>query len=220
MKNILLFEQYSPNIDIKNDLTNHLSQFPYISYTLKDADKNVIITFNKDVNAKYGLGLLEPFNKEVVTKTPLSVKVINMKNIDKFQEFNGKTILQNIEKVDFPELKIFNLESKLDTGASCSSIYASKIKINRETKKVSFVLLDDSYEQYTGNMISVPIHSEIRVQSSNGDESSRPLIQTDIVIKGKTYEIFISLSTERKKLEYAVLLGKDILSNFLIQAGI
>jgi hypothetical protein len=220
MNNILLFEYFNPNLELKNDLTNHLSQFPYLVYTLKDDNKDVIIAFNKEIGTNYGLGLLDVFDKEVLDKFPLKVKVTGMKNIDKFQEFQGKTIIQNIEKVDFPQLKISGVEAKVDTGATCSSLGVSKMTINRKTKKVSFVPLSDSFEQYTGKTITLPIHSEIKVQSSNGDEQVRPLIKTDIVIKGKTYETFISLA-DRDKLDFAVLLGKDILSGkFLVQPGI
>lgn len=220
MNNILLFEYFSQNLELKNDLTNHLSQFPYLSYTIKNDNANVIITFNKDVNTSYGLGILDPFEKETLQKFPLSVKITGMKDVDTKQEFQGKTIIQNIEKVDFPDLRIKGLESKIDSGATTSSLHCSKIKVNRQTRKVSFVPLDDSYEQYTGQMITMPIHSEIKVQSSNGQEQSRPLIKTDMIIKGKRVETFISLA-DREELDYPVLIGKDILSGrFLIQAGL
>lgn len=220
MNNILLFEYFNQNMELKNDLQNHLSQFPYLSYTIKDDSKHVIITFNKDVNTAYGLGILDHFEKEIIEKYPLSVKITSMKDVDVKQEFKGKTIIQNIEKVDFPDLRIKGLESKIDSGATTSSLHCSKIKVNRQTKKVSFVALDDSYEQYTGQTITMPIHSEIKVQSSNGAETSRPLIKTDVIIKGKRVETFISL-TDREELDYPVLIGKDILSGrFLIQAGL
>ncbi len=219
MNNILLFEYFNPNLELKNDVTNHLSQFPYLAYTLNDDDKNVIVAFNKEIGTNYGLGLLDVFDKEVLDKFPLKVKITGMKNIDKFQEFQGKTIIQNIEKVDFPQLKISGVEAKVDTGATCSSLGVTKMKIDRKTKKVSFVPLSDSFKQYTGKIITLPIHSEISVQSSNGQQESRPLIKTDVIIKGKTYDCFISLS-DRTKLDYSVLLGKDLLSNFLVKPGI
>ncbi len=219
MNNILLFEYFTQNLELKNDLENHLSQFPYLAYTIKNDNNNVIIVFNKDVNTKYGLGILDPFEKEIIQKHPLNVRIVGMKNIDTKQEFKGKTIIQNIEKVDFPDLGLIGIEAKCDSGATTSSIGVSKLKIDRQTKKVSFVPLSNKFKGYKGNTITLPIHSEIKVQSSNGDETSRVLIQTDIVIKGKTYETYISLS-QRDKLDYPVLLGKDILVNFLLQPGL
>ncbi len=220
MKNILLFEYFNPNLELKNDLQNHLSQYPFISYSLTDSDKNIIISFNKDINTNYGLGLIDHYEKEIINKYPLKVKITGVKNLDDYEEFKGKTIIQNIEKVDFPDLGIEKLESKIDTGAATSSIHCHKIKIDRQKKKVSFIALDDSYPQYTGKMITMPIHSEISVQSSNGVETPRVLIKSVVIIKGKKIETYISLAN-REELDYPVLIGKDILSGrFLVQAGI
>jgi len=64
------------------------------------------------------------------------------------------------------------------------------------------------------------LYSEIKVQSSNGDEEARPLIKMDIEIKGKVMESYFSLA-DRKELEFPVLIGKDVLSGkFLINPGI
>ncbi len=220
MNNILLFEYFSPNLDLKNDLTNHLEQYPYLKYTLSDDGKNVILTFNKDISTSYGMGILDTFEKDILTKNPLKLRIKGMKNVDKFQQFQGKIIIQNIEKVDFPDLKLKGIECKIDSGATTSSLHCSKIKIDRKLKRVSFTPLDKSYDQYEGKMITLPLHSEIKVQSSNGQEEPRALIKTDVIIKGKRIETFISLA-DRAELDYPVLIGKDILSGrFLIQAGL
>lgn len=217
--NILYYENYGKNLNLKNEIQNHLSQYPYISYSIKDNEETIILTFNKDVNHKYGLGLLNIFTTEVLENEPLKVKITGKKNIDKFEEFKGKPIINTVEKVDFPELGIKALASKIDSGATTSSIYASKIKKDLKLKKVSFILLDPSYPAYTGKIISKPIHSQIRVQSSNGEESSRVLIKTKIIIKGKEIETFISLA-DRKDLQFPVLIGKDVSNLFLIQSGL
>jgi hypothetical protein len=219
MEIILLFEHFRQKLDLKNDIQNHLSQFPYISYSLRDDDRDIIITFNKDVNINYGLGLLDSFEKSVIEKYPLKVKITSTKNLDGDDEFKGKQIIQNIEKVDFPNLGLKNIESKIDTGAATSSISVEKIKIDRQNKKVSFIPLNPKFDGYIGKMITKPIHSEISVQSSNGSETKRCLIQTDVVIKGKTYKTYVSLA-DRKDLDYGVLIGKDLLVNFLIQPGL
>lgn len=221
MNNILLFELYNPNLELKNNLQNYLSQYPYLSYTLKDSDNFVIIEFNKNINTNYGISLLDPFEKEVIQKYPLQVKIKAMKNIDNFQEFNGKKIIQNVEKIDLPDLGIKGLKSKIDSGASCSSIGVCKMKIDTKNKAVSFIPLDDNCEQFKNKWITLPIFSEITVQSSNGNETKRPLIKTTIIIKDKRLEGYVSLSLERGGMDFAFLIGKDILTgNFLIQPGL
>ncbi len=221
MSYIKMFENYnSGSMDLNNEVQNHLSQFPYLSYDIREEGEAIKLTFNNDISPSYAVGLLDPFEIKKISDEPLTLNVIKKKNIDKFEEFNGKTIIENIEKVGFPELGIQDLEVKIDSGATTSSLHCSKIKIDRNTKKVSFTPLDSKYDQYQEKTFTLPMHSEIKVQSSNGEEESRPLIKLDIIIKGKTYESYFSLA-DRKELEYPVLIGKDVMSGkFLINPGL
>jgi hypothetical protein len=221
MEYIQLFEQYNNgSMELKNDIQEHLSQFPYLSYNIKEDGSLVSITFNSDVTANFAMGLLDNFERKLVSDNPTTIKISKKKNVDKFEEYDGKTIIENIENVDFPDLNIKQLEVKIDTGATTSSIFATNIKVDRNKKTVSFIALNDSYKEYTGKTITLPLFSEIKVQSSNGDEESRPLVKMDIVIREKTMESYFSLA-DRKELEFPVLVGKDVLSGkFLVNPGI
>lgn len=221
MSLIKMFDNYNSNsMDLNNEVQNHLAQFPYLSYDIREDGKNIKLTFSNNVSGEYAIGLLDPFEIKKISNEPAIILVIKKKNIDKFEEFNGKIIIENVEKVGFPELGIKDLEVKVDSGATTSSLHCSSIKINRNTKKVTFTPLDDKYEQYKQKSFTFPLNSEIKVQSSNGDEESRALIKLDIEIKGKVYEAYFSLA-DRKELEFPVLLGKDVLSGkFLINPGI
>ena len=217
---IKLFESVDKGLDLLNEVKNHLSQFPYLSYGVKRENSSIVITFNKDVTAKYAKGLLDSYDIEVKNENPVTIIIKKKKNVDKFEEFNGKTIIENIEHVDFPDIGIKKLKVKIDSGATTSSIGVSKMKIDRNRKKVTFVPLDDKYDEYRGKSYTMDLYSEIKVQSSNGDEESRPLIKLDIVIKGKTFESYFTLAN-REELEFPVLIGKDVLSgNFLINPGL
>lgn len=205
MKHLKIFEN---NLELKNEIDNHLSQFPYLSYSIKDN----IITFNKDVTYSFANGLLDPFTREVIKKEPVTIKITGKKNVEKFDEYNGKVVIENIEKVDFPDLNINNIEVKIDSGATTSSIHATNVFIDKINKKVKFKSFDNNY--------TLPLHSVIRVQSSNGHEQTRPLIKMKIKIRDKVISAYFSLA-DRKDLEYQVLIGKDVLSGkFLINPGI
>jgi hypothetical protein len=221
MSIIQLFENYkSGSMELKNEVQEHLSQFPYLRYDIREEGKVVVIKFNDDVSSNFAFGLLDPFEKELTSKEPTTIKITKKKNLDKYEEFQDKVIIENIEKVDFPDLGITDLEVKIDTGATTSSIHCTNIEIDRKNKKVYFTALDDSYDEYTGQKMTLPLYSEIKVQSSNGDEESRPLVKMDIVIKDKTMESYFSLA-DRKELEFPVLVGKDVLSGkFLVNPGI
>lgn len=216
---ILLFEEYSPLMDLNNEVKDHLSQFPYLSYTFKEEDGGIILTFNKDVSLKYAKGLLDPFKIEVKNEFPVKFKIISKKLVDTFEEFKGKMIIGSTEKIDIPTLGFKSLDSKIDSGATCSSLHCSWIHVDRKNKKVSFVPLDKSYSQFNSKKFTLPLTEEVKVQNSGGDEESRPLVKVDIVIKGKTFETFFSL-TNREELEYPILIGRDVISgNFLIDVG-
>ena len=219
MKNILLFEKYNENLELKNELQNHLSQYPFISYTLDDSD-GLSISFNKDVNTSYGIGILNMFDYKIISKKPLKLKINKLKEIDKNAEYKGKVIIQNVEKISLPDLGIYDIEGKIDSGAALTSIGVSSLKVDRNKKQVSFRVLNESSSLYTGKLITRPLYSEITVQSSNGSTQVRPLIKGTIVIRNKEYQTYYSLSN-RDDMDYLVLIGKDILGdNFLISPGL
>lgn len=219
MKHIKIYEIHSPNLELNNEIKDHLSQFPYLGYSITDLDDGLEINFGKGIGIKYVKGILDPYHIKVINKNPLKLKLTGKKNVDRFEEFKGKTLIGNIENIDIDKLKIKALASKIDTGATTSSLHCEYIKINNDSNKVTFIPLDDSYDEYTGQKITLPLESTIRVQSSNGDHEARAMIKVDIELKGKTVETYFTLSN-REELEYPVLIGKDILSgNFIVDAS-
>lgn len=216
---IKLFEEYNSNMDSDNEVKNHLSQFPFLKYTLRETPEGLVITFNKDVTLKYISGILAPFKFAVIEKLPVKIMITGQKIVDSFEEFKGKMILGPVESIDIPQLKLFGIKVKTDTGSTASSIHCQWIKIDTQNKTVTFIPLDDTYEEFKNQKITLPLIETVRVQSSNGSEQSRAMVKLDIVIKGKTFETFFSL-TNRKELEFPILLGRDALAGkFLIDSS-
>lgn len=219
MNNVKKFEGYAPNLELNNEVKHHLSQFPYLSYSVKDLDDGLELSFEKGLKPKYVIGLLDPYKVKVLVKEPLKLKLTGKKKIDKFQDFQGKTVIGNIEQINFPQFNMKQIPSKIDSGATTSSIHVSYLKKDLKNKKVTFILLDERFDAYTGKQITLPLDSTIRVQSSNGEDEARPMIKLDIELKGKLLETYFTL-TDREELEYPILIGKDILSgNFIIDAA-
>jgi hypothetical protein len=212
-----LFELFNTTLELKNNVKHHLSDYPYLSYSLKDVEDGIIITFTKELTSmKYAKNILYPYHLEILDKTPIKFKIKRKKKIEKFKEYNGKMLIGNIVDVDFIDLNIWRLETKVDTGATTSSIHCSEIDIDEETKTVRFVPLDKSYEKYKGRYIEVPIIEQVRVKSSNGGSEIRPLVMLKINIHGKKLDAFFSL-TNREDMEYPALLGNDIIiGNFIV----
>lgn len=207
------------NIEINNDIKDHLSQYPFLDYSIRDLDDGVMLTFGRASSVGYIKGLLDPYIIKIIEKKPIKIKVTGNKKMDDYSRFKNKPIIGNLIKIDFPHFRIKSLPAKSDTGATVSSLHSDTINVNLKKGTVTFKPLDAKYDQFKNRTYTFPLEAQIRVQSSNGDEEIRPMIKLDIIIDEKKYQTYFTLAN-REELEYPVLLGKDLLSNFLIDAGI
>lgn len=124
-----------------------------------------------------------------------------------------KQLIGRLEKVDFPELGIFSIDAKIDTGAYRSSIHADNVR--EENGVLVFTLLDAEHPQYNGHTYSVTKFSKVQVKSSNGEMEPRYKIKTTVVIAGESYVTDFTLS-DRATMRYPVLIGRKVLRNRFI----
>ena len=119
----------------------------------------------------------------------------------------SKEILGEIDKFDLPLLNLQNIEARIDTGATSSSIHCINIeKINNNM--IKFKLLGDKE-------FIKPISKIANVKNSNGKVQSRFFIKTTIKIYNKDYEIELSLNN-RKNMKYPLLVGREVLNQGFI----
>lgn len=132
-----------------------------------------------------------------------------------------KTTIGRKDKVDFPELKLRNIDIKIDTGAYTSAIHCHKIKTKEIDGKqvLTFTLLDPSHSQYNNKEFSTENFKEKRIKSSFGSSEKRFIIKTNIRLIGKLYAIELSLS-ERGEMRFPVLIGrKFLMGKFIVDAS-
>lgn len=119
-----------------------------------------------------------------------------------------------LEEIDLPEFNIKNLSAKIDTGAYTSSLHATKIR--------PFLKDGVSYVQFYANGLVKcikPVHSQRVVKSSNGHEELRIVIETTVVL-GKRKVITQFTLTDRKDMDYRVLLGRRFLrKRYIVDVG-
>jgi hypothetical protein len=120
-----------------------------------------------------------------------------------------KRNIGRIDKVDFPLLDLFDIESKIDTGAYTSSIHCKNVKVEDNYLKCNF--LDEEHPNYHEREIVFDEYDVKVVKSSNGQSEPRYRIKTEIIIFGKTHEIYLTLS-DREEMRFPVLLGRNFLS--------
>lgn len=119
-----------------------------------------------------------------------------------------KQTIGRTDVVDFPDLGLYNVDIKIDTGAYTSTIHCSKIEeING---KLYCVFYDESHPEYTEIPIVFDSYSTTRVKSSNGFKENRFKIKSTIIFFGKTYKINLTLST-RDDMRFPVLIGRQFL---------
>jgi hypothetical protein len=128
-----------------------------------------------------------------------------------------KLTIGRVDKADFPELHLLDIDIKIDSGAYTSSIHCSDIEeivINGENL-IKFILLDPEHPFYNNKEFTFKNYATKIVKSSNGISEKRYLIRTEIVIFFTVYVIDLTLS-ERKDMKYPVLLGRKFLNKKFI----
>ena len=125
-----------------------------------------------------------------------------------------KLLIGRKEKVDFPKLKLYGINAKIDTGAYTSAIHCDSIRAVRKggERFVRFRLLDPSHPAYDGREIRKPLLGRKKVKSSFGQTEYRYIIKTFVEIFGRSYEIELSLS-DRSGMEHPILLGRKFIQD-------
>lgn len=121
------------------------------------------------------------------------------------------------EFVDFPELKLFYIEAKMDTGAYTSSIHCSDISIKtiNNNAVLCFKLFDSSHPEFAEHTHRFNEFSKKKIKNSFGEMEERYIIKTSIKLGHKTIRTTLSLS-DRENMRYPVLIGRRLLKGKFI----
>ncbi|AQS93590.1 peptidase [Polaribacter sp. BM10] len=124
-----------------------------------------------------------------------------------------KITIGRIDKADFPELSLTDIDVKIDSGAYTSSIHCSNIKeiTVDDSTYIRFKLLDPEHELYNNKEFTFKNYASKIVKSSNGISETRFMIHTEIIMFQKKFPIYLTLS-ERKDMKFPILLGRKFLN--------
>jgi hypothetical protein len=124
-----------------------------------------------------------------------------------------KVTIGRREIIDFPDLELFGVTAKVDTGAYTTALHCHDI---REEKGVLyFKLLDPSHPDYTAKELSIKEYFQKEIKNSFGEIEKRYIIKTIVRIGKKRIKSVISL-TDRGTMRYPVLIGRKLLKNRFI----
>lgn len=112
-----------------------------------------------------------------------------------------------------PSLASTPIRAKIDTGASSSSVHASKVVMATDPFGRQIASFDLHLSEDRESAISIRSHQVIDtrvVRSSSGHWASRPVIAVPLQLGELTFEIDVTLAS-RDPMEYRMLIGRSAL---------
>jgi hypothetical protein len=132
---------------------------------------------------------------------------------------NNKQLVGALELCNLPQLKLNSIETRVDTGATTSSLHVDNIvEFKKEKGKEKWVRFDihpDTHDVSQVVQREAKVKSVRKVKSSNATHQRRLVIETDILIAGMRWCIELTL-TDRSEMKYLMLLGREAMSGRLI----
>lgn len=127
--------------------------------------------------------------------------------INKIQQVQ---IIGRREMVNFPDLGLFGLVAKIDTGANTTALHCHDVRV--EDGVLYFKLLDESHPEYDDREHRFVHFEEKLIRNSFGQSELRYIVRTTIMLGNRKIRSIISLS-DRAQMRYPVLIGRRLLKN-------
>lgn len=125
----------------------------------------------------------------------------------------GPSVLVSIGK------RAIDVPAKIDTGAEASSIWASKIRIDKDGI-LKFALFGESSPFYNGKIYKRKDYKVLVVRSAMGQEQIRYRVHFPVIINGHRIRVLFSLA-DRSKNSFPILIGKRTLQGkFLVDVSL
>ncbi|GAB3507567.1 RimK/LysX family protein [Spirosoma knui] len=123
-----------------------------------------------------------------------------------------KQVIGKKDLVDFPDLDLFNVQAKVDTGAYTSALHCKDVRLTNVNGRtlLSFWLIDKtgaSSRQFYSDQFSKRI-----IRNSFGIAEQRYVIKTRIILFERPILTEFTLA-DRERLKNPVLLGRKLLRN-------
>lgn len=120
----------------------------------------------------------------------------------------NREIFGIVEHVSLPELSVFDIPAKIDTGAFSGAVHVVDIKEYKNKlgkKKLKFTIPS------TGKTMVLTRYAKTYVRSSTGHRRKRYLLDTTIMVNNVEYPIRLGLS-DRSDMKFEVLVGRRFLN--------
>lgn len=144
-----------------------------------------------------------PTNKRTAVATKVATKPARKRR--------PKPVLGWLEHVDLPELRVYSLRAKLDTGAKSSALHVDNLRLLSPRQAAFDVIMDGGRVRH----VTARVSRKARVKSSNGHFDRRIFIETKLRIGDMVRDIEMSL-VDREKMLHRMLVGRTSLKGLLV----
>ena len=130
---------------------------------------------------------------------------------------HSKTIIGWKEWLSLPELKIFFIKAKIDTGARTSALHASSITIRHDHghKIACFTIKPLPKRPDIVVSCEAPVIDERVVSDSSGNREKRFVIKSLLQIGGRDWPIEMTLAN-RETMSVKMLLGREAMKYLMV----
>jgi hypothetical protein len=135
------------------------------------------------------------------------------------------------EYLDLPELGVFRLKAKMDTGARTSTLHVDSLSVLEElpdgTELVELTISPSRRRPERLVTTKARVLRRIRVTDSGGHPEVRPVIETEVVLGPVRKRILVTL-TNRSGMLFRMILGRkalegdfqvDVSGKYLLRKG-
>ncbi len=123
-----------------------------------------------------------------------------------------KQIIGMTDRIDFPDLGLFEVPAKVDTGAFTSALHCKDVRLVQAGlhTRLSFLLIGQTGEP--ARLFYSDQFSQRMIRNSFGVAEKRYVIKTRVILFGRTIRAEFTLA-DRERLRNPVLLGRKLLRN-------
>jgi hypothetical protein len=135
----------------------------------------------------------------------------------KTHEINDKICLGALEKCDLPDIGIYNLVMRVDTGAATSSLHVENVTEFEKNgdKWIQFDIHPDVYDVEKVTRHESKVKARKKVKSSTATLERRYVIETTLKLGDHAWPIKITL-TDRSEMTYMMLLGREAMQSKIL----
>ena len=131
-----------------------------------------------------------------------------------------KRIIGHKEVLDLPELGLYNIEAKIDTGAETSVLHCDDMEVLTIKGHMyinAYIRPDQEHDKTI--KLTFPVHRERTVKSSFGQSEIRHIFLTKVRLFDELFDIKLSFRN-RSNMSYPMLLGRNFITGkFLVDVS-